>query len=379
MRRKGWFIASLTVCLSLFACGVSRAQQLPCPSMPDDITKVNHDVRSDVQVSVGSLGKLKAGEVGVRTDVVAKNLFEKYPNADRIVVVQMMAATYCSMIRDSKTLKDSEKLSLWSEFSDRVFKFENPNYIPARPPAPKPKGTAPPASKSESAPAQSPQQAEHQSSGSSARQGPPMGSGAAPVTQLDRLVETDRNLTPGDRDRLSNALYEYNEFLEQGRTLGYTLSNEFVKLSQDRQSGALASNVAEHIKSIRAMDAPAWAYYHSFDRIQAKWKYYQEQTAYLFGDNPYNLGPNALINAIEGIANHLTDWSTIPDKSQRPILNIEAAQQNDFEQGLREYFDWITGCQQRLEQIRQSIQPNGVVRPIPSRTPATAPAMFTSN
>jgi hypothetical protein len=42
-----------------------------------------------------------------------------------------MAATYCGMLRDSRTLKEAEKLKLWSEFSDRVFKFENTDYKPA--------------------------------------------------------------------------------------------------------------------------------------------------------------------------------------------------------------------------------------------------------
>src|ERR1700724_3543877 len=89
---------------------------LTCPPMPDKVTQVNRDVRSDVHADVGALGKLKTGQVGIETEVVAKNLFDKYPNADRLLVVGMMAATYCSMIQDSKTLKDTDKLRLWSEF-----------------------------------------------------------------------------------------------------------------------------------------------------------------------------------------------------------------------------------------------------------------------
>jgi len=205
---------------------------------------------------------------------------------------------------------------------------------------------------------------------------PPQGTPSpAPATFLERIIQTDRGLTPDDRNRLSNALYEYNQFLEQGRTLGYKVNTEFGKLNQDRQSGSLAKNVDEHIKTFRDMDAPAWAYYHGLDQIQAKWKYYPDQTAYLLGDNPYNLGPGALINTVEGMAGRLTDWSKIVNRDQ--LLNIEAEEQTDFEQALRKYFDWLTGCQQRLEQIRQSIQPNGVVQPIPNQTPAPAPAMFT--
>jgi hypothetical protein len=121
-------------------------EAFPCPAMPDKVTQVNHDVSVDVKAGVGSLGKLKAGEVGAKTDVVAKNLFDKYPNSDRIIIAQMMAATYCPMIRDSKDLKDSEKRRLWSEFSNRVFKFENPTSSPPSPP--KPKGSPPVADKS---------------------------------------------------------------------------------------------------------------------------------------------------------------------------------------------------------------------------------------
>lgn len=202
---------------------------------------------------------------------------------------------------------------------------------------------------------------------------------AAPQTQLDRLILEDRNLTPGDRDRLSNALFEYAQFLEQGRALGYKVNNEFAKLNQDRQNGMLSKDVDEHIKILHDMDAPAWAYYKAMTQIQEKWKYYQDQADYIFGDNPYNLGPNALINVIEGMVNYLSNWSKISNKDQGEILNLEAAQQNDFNDSLSRYFRWITECLQRLDQIKQSIQPNGIVQPLPSSTPAPAPGTFTMN
>ena len=67
----------LTACWALLGVpiltvGGPGAQQLACPPLPDNIMQVNRDVRSEVQVGIGSLGKLKAGEIGVKTDVVAK-------------------------------------------------------------------------------------------------------------------------------------------------------------------------------------------------------------------------------------------------------------------------------------------------------------------
>ncbi len=93
--------------------------------MPD-VGQINRDVRSDIQGSVGSLGKLKAGEIASKTEVVAKNLFEKYPNIERVLTAQMMAATYCSMIRDSTSLSEKEKQDRWEKFYDRVFSFVGP-------------------------------------------------------------------------------------------------------------------------------------------------------------------------------------------------------------------------------------------------------------
>jgi len=118
------------------------AAQMKCPDMPDKITQVNHDVMSDVNASVGSLGKLRAGQLEVKTDVVAKNLFEKYPNTDRILIAQMMTAMFCPLVRDNATLKDAEKLHLVTEFSDHVYKFVNSDYKPGPSVPSKPKVTS---------------------------------------------------------------------------------------------------------------------------------------------------------------------------------------------------------------------------------------------
>jgi hypothetical protein len=106
-------------------CEVTQAA-IVCPSMPD-VSQINRDVRSDIQGSVGSLGKLRAGDVGVKTEVVAKNLFEKYPNIDRLVTVQMMSATYCSILRDSTGLSETDRQERWEKFQERVFSFVSPD------------------------------------------------------------------------------------------------------------------------------------------------------------------------------------------------------------------------------------------------------------
>jgi hypothetical protein len=156
------------------------------------------------------------------------------------------------------------------------------------------------------------------------------------------------------------------------------LNTEFGKLSNDRQSGALAKNVDDHIKFFRDLDTSAWGQYHGLQRLQERWQYFPDQTGYVFGDNPFNAGEGMLVNAVEGMVGSLTSWSKISNRDQQDILNIEAQQQADFEKGLRQFFDWANGTLERIKQMRQSLDPNGVVQPIPSNKSAPAPAMFST-
>jgi hypothetical protein len=197
-----------------------------------------------------------------------------------------------------------------------------------------------------------------------------------PATFLDRVVRENRGLTTDDRNRLSTELYECDQFIKQGQAVGYKLNTEFGKLSNDRQSGALAKNVDDHIKFFRDLDTSAWSQYHGLQHLQEKWQYFPDQTEYVFGDNPFNAGEGMLVNIAEGMAGSLTSWSKISNRDQQDILNIEAQQQVDFEKDLRQFFDWANGTLQRIKQMRQSLDPNGVVQPIPSNTSAPATAMF---
>lgn len=213
--------------------------------------------------------------------------------------------------------------------------------------------------------------------GQAPSQTPPQAAQSSPpATFLDRVVQENRGLTPDDRNRLSTEFYECDQFIKQSQVVAYKLNAEFGKLNNDRQSGALAKNVEDHIKLLRDLDTPAWDQYHGLQHLQEKWQYFPDQTEYVFGDNPFNAGVGLLVNAVEGMANSLTSWSKISNRDQQDILNIEAQQQAEFEKYLRQFFDWANGTLQRIKQMRQSLDPNGVVEPIPSNRAAPAPAMF---
>jgi hypothetical protein len=98
--------------------------------MPSAVTSVNHDVRSEIDAAAGSIGKVKAGEVTVKTDVVAKNLFEKFPNVDKALSIQIMASTYCSMLKKSN-LTDRERLSRWEKFQSGILHLGSRDETPS--------------------------------------------------------------------------------------------------------------------------------------------------------------------------------------------------------------------------------------------------------
>lgn len=119
----------LTVLLA--AASTTAFAQFACPSVPEAVTSINRDVKNDISLSVASLGKVKAGEVSIKTDTEAKNLFEKYPALDKTIALQTMAATYCSMLKSAE-LPIADKLDRWERFQAKVLQFEPTAVTPVK-------------------------------------------------------------------------------------------------------------------------------------------------------------------------------------------------------------------------------------------------------
>lgn len=92
-----WLIAGLTPV---------SAQALDCPPMPQQARK---DVQVEVKAAVGKIGPLRGAELETATKAVTQDLLGKLPQADRVYLEQMMYASYCSALRDDKTISESEK------------------------------------------------------------------------------------------------------------------------------------------------------------------------------------------------------------------------------------------------------------------------------
>jgi hypothetical protein len=184
----------------------------------------------------------------------------------------------------------------------------------------------------------------------------PMNQGVAPQTWLERVTQINRNLPKGDRDRLADALFDFSKNLDQANTLMYSARDEGGQLSNAWQSGSIVKELEMHSKKLREIDSSAKDFYKSLSQVFDKWKYYPEQTNYVFGDNPYNLGPHSIMNATEGYANYLDRWAAIQNKNQREILNLLESEQVQYDELVLRFIQWKQGCQQRLDEMKKSLQ-----------------------
>ncbi len=90
-----------------------------CPDIPPSVGTISRDFKTDVKVSIGSFGRLRMGEVAIKAETAAKNLFDKYPDVNRRAVIEMMYASYCAMV-ESAAIPDREKLDRLAAFSERL-------------------------------------------------------------------------------------------------------------------------------------------------------------------------------------------------------------------------------------------------------------------
>jgi hypothetical protein len=208
---------------------------------------------------------------------------------------------------------------------------------------------------------QEPQQQVSQPAQQAAQQPHSLASVSSPVpaqSQLERVVGTNRRLSQGDRERLSNLLYEFSQTLDKMEALAYKANQEIAKIGNEVRDGSIVKHYEAHLKTLGEISESGKEMAKTFlgAREAEKWRYYSDQMGYVFGDNPDNLGPNSIINATGGYAVNLSRWSAIKDRENKDALNLLEAPRIESERLLHAFFDWERGCKLRLEQMRLSIR-----------------------
>ena len=112
-------LAGLTLGLSVS----SARAEITCPPYPPNVSEKARNVKSDIDASAGRLGSIKAVEIQIKTEVEAKNLFEKFPHVDKVLMLQILASSTCGMLEKSR-LSDEEKIKRWEHFQDKFMELE---------------------------------------------------------------------------------------------------------------------------------------------------------------------------------------------------------------------------------------------------------------
>lgn len=105
--------------VAAFGCSPALAA-IQCPESPANVAR---DVVVDSEIGAQGLKSLVSGTLKNRTEATVKNLFEKYPHADRVTMGTLMMSVYCRQLDGSTTLSDGEKLDRLDTVNQSIIKL----------------------------------------------------------------------------------------------------------------------------------------------------------------------------------------------------------------------------------------------------------------
>jgi hypothetical protein len=182
-------------------------------------------------------------------------------------------------------------------------------------------------------------------------------SGGGTPTFRDRILAVNAHLTEGDRNRFSDALSEFDNSITQASAIGIKIRDEGIVLDREQANGAIVTDVDAQEKKLSDVTAEGQKYYKDFPAMRYKWQsLFEQQTEYVFGDNPDNHGSGYLIAAPESYRNFLENWKHIQNKGDKSVLNLLYVPHDEYQGYLKSFTDWNDGCRKRLAEMRDSIR-----------------------
>jgi len=171
-------------------------------------------------------------------------------------------------------------------------------------------------------------------------------------------TETRNDMTAGDRDRLSSLLYDFAMILGDMEHLGQSANLQIEQIGAETHNGTIVNDYDNRITALRQISSDAKVAAHTFllKREDQKWRFYDKQMSQVVGDNPDNLGPNSIINGTDELASSLEQWSRLQDRQRPSALSLLEAPQNEANSYMRTFFIWASGCDARLNELKNSLQ-----------------------
>ena len=125
MRRNSGSIRTLAGVMTLsLLCFSNAGTAFSCPSPP---VQVGADTKLEVRGHVGTWKKLISSGGTVQFEKKVQELYSKYPNAERLVLSNLMISIFCEQLKVSEELDEKTKFDLIFEFNERVMNASSEN------------------------------------------------------------------------------------------------------------------------------------------------------------------------------------------------------------------------------------------------------------
>lgn len=168
-----------------------------------------------------------------------------------------------------------------------------------------------------------------------------------PLTQLERLAETNRRFSEPDRAHFSEALYDFAGIEDQANVVWGKANNVDTDLN--------GIDIATRKTRLTGVLLVAKDYEKSFRTARQKWHYFEDQVVYIFGDNPDN-DAAVISNAADKYLYFLHTIESIQSKEDKPILDILSDERSQYQTSTGLFARWKRDCDMRLQQMRDSIK-----------------------
>jgi hypothetical protein len=168
-----------------------------------------------------------------------------------------------------------------------------------------------------------------------------------PATQPS---EGNKTLSKGDRDRLTDAFFEFSQILDEANT-AWGKANR-IKVDE---SGPLLKDLEKRRSKIPEIESSAKEFEKHFYESRQKWKYYDVQISSIFGVDPDN---HALIlrNAVDEYATHLDSLLAIKNIDELNLRKLLWVEDIRYDEAIQRFALWKQECERRLEQAKSSLR-----------------------
>ena len=118
---KQLLFSLVTATLMSWNAGATAAK-LDCP---EPVGQLAQDVKADVEGKAQTLFKIGELQLKGEAQKTITNLFEKYPNADRVAIAQNIQSQFCNFLKTSN-LPDEKKFQMLFQLNEQVIKLISP-------------------------------------------------------------------------------------------------------------------------------------------------------------------------------------------------------------------------------------------------------------